>query len=317
MVKTLKPISPRVKDENIIAKEIFDILKKDLLQPLLDELEKNQKIYYNGLIHIKSALKSGKIGLNKGIVKGSFNSSIIKEFNELGFKFDKRIKGFRVDINKLPVTLQLEVGRSNLASKRLAESLLTKLDSVNIDETINNIDLNNKYLDILNNIDNVLIKDVAKVMGITITPNITQKEVIAKEFINNMQLFIKDFTENEIVKLRKKVEANVFEGIRAETLRDDIKKEFEVSKNKANFLAKQEISLLTSKYKETKYRELGIIKYRWSTSRDGRVREDHRELNNKVFSFNNPPIENKEKGSRANPGEAFGCRCVAIPIIEN
>lgn len=79
-------------------------------------------------------------------------------------------------------------------------------------------------------------------------------------------------------------------------------------------MARQETSLLTAKYRKLRYTDVGITKYRWSTSHDDRVRKRHKELDGQVFDFEAPPIVN-EKGDRKNPGEDFGCRCQAIPII--
>lgn len=317
MSKELKPVITPIKFEQEIAKNIYSFLLESLLQPLLDEFKEKKGLYYNSAINnITRAIRSGRIGYDQGIVKGSFNVAIIKEFNKLGFKFDQRIKGFRVNINQLPVELQLTIGKANYAGKRLATSLLDKINNLNIEEKIINFNLQDKYYQILDNIDDNLTKSISQVIGLDIKTTQAQKLKISEEFTNNMKLFIKDFANNEIVKLREQVEQSAFSGVRAESLQRTIEKSFGVSQNKSLFLAKQEIGLFTSFYKEAKYKELGITKYRWSTSRDVRVREDHQDLNNKIFSFNNPPIVNKQTGKRANPSQDFGCRCVAIPIID-
>lgn len=50
--------------------------------------------------------------------------------------------------------------------------------------------------------------------------------------------------------------------------------------------------------------------YIWITSNDGHVRESHQANHRKVFRKDTPP-------STGHPGEAFGCRCQAIPIPEH
>ena len=74
--------------------------------------------------------------------------------------------------------------------------------------------------------------------------------------------------------------------------------------------------MLTSKFKQAKYQQAGISKYKWSIS-NVRTRPDHRALNGKIFSFDDPPITNQETGDKNNPGEDFGCNCVPIPIIDD
>jgi SPP1 gp7 family putative phage head morphogenesis protein len=75
------------------------------------------------------------------------------------------------------------------------------------------------------------------------------------------------------------------------------------------------MSLFVSKYREAVFEENGVKKYIWSTANDIRVRDRHRSLNNKVFSYDDPPVVDKKSGRRANPGEDYNCRCVAIPYL--
>ena len=88
-----------------------------------------------------------------------------------------------------------------------------------------------------------------------------------------------------------------------------------VSKDKARFLARNETSLLTAKYRQIRYEEIGIDKYEWSAVMDKRTRHLHKELNGKIFDFRNPPIIDAHTGQRGNPGETYNCRCLSIPII--
>jgi SPP1 gp7 family putative phage head morphogenesis protein len=115
--------------------------------------------------------------------------------------------------------------------------------------------------------------------------------------------------------LREKVEKSFIAGQRAESLEDFIKDRFSVSENKSRFLARQEMSLASSKFRENRYKQAGVQYYKWSTSKDERVRDSHAELDGRIFNFDDPPIVDKATGSRANPGEWFNCRCVAIPVI--
>ena len=76
--------------------------------------------------------------------------------------------------------------------------------------------------------------------------------------------------------------------------------------------------LYVTKLKETIYTDAGVPKYKWGTvvgSPGHEVRHSHAILKGKIFRWDNPPVVN-EKGDRKNPGEDFGCRCFAIPIVE-
>ncbi len=95
-----------------------------------------------------------------------------------------------------------------------------------------------------------------------------------------------------------------------------IEARFDVSKNKATFLAEQETNLLVAKFREERFKETVGDEYTWMTSHDSRVRHDHKVLDGQRFFFSTPPITNRVTGARNNPGEDFRCRCVARPVLK-
>jgi SPP1 gp7 family putative phage head morphogenesis protein len=150
-----------------------------------------------------------------------------------------------------------------------------------------------------------------------IVPQLTpeQRGTLAAEWGQNLDLYIRDWTSKNILELREKIQDSALSGRRSSELIEIVQKNYGVSRDKAKFLARQETSLLLSKYREVRYRDIGVETYRWSTSNDVRVRADHKHLQGKVFKFSNPPVVDTQNGRRANPGEDFGCRCVAIPVF--
>ena len=142
-----------------------------------------------------------------------------------------------------------------------------------------------------------------------------KRNLLKKEFTENIELSIKNFTDKQTIKLRHLVEENALYGLKNQTLVDAIRKEFKVTLNKAKFLARNETGIFTAKYHKAKALSLGYTKYVWIGVNDEREREMHKELNNLVFEFENPPIVNK-KGDRLNPGEDYNCRCVARTLTE-
>ena len=156
--------------------------------------------------------------------------------------------------------------------------------------------------------------------GITVAPKLTKDErnTIAKAYTKNLDKYIKDFSEKEIVELRSKIEKNVLEGGRYESMVDIIEKSYGVSKRKAKFLARQETGLMMSEFKKVRYLDAGVKEYIWTCAAGSPkhpVRPMHKALDGKKFSWNNPPITD-EKGNRNNPGEDFNCRCYAIPVVK-
>lgn len=310
----LKPIKPDLKSEKQTERKILDFLFESIFEPVLVAMQSSKDVYFNSSNKIEEAIKKGKIQYSQGIIKGDFNAALSKEFRSLGFKFDSRIKGYRKELVNLPVNLQVAIAQTASNYEKMSQTMIRAID--NLHNNYQEVSFVSNYEDVLTSIDDNFTKTVSDAIGIKTELTDNQRNKIARDYSNNLNLYIKNFFDEEILILREDVERAVFEGIRAESLQKTIEKRFSVSESKAKFLAKQEISLLTSKYKQAKYQELGINKYKWSSSQDSRTRPDHKELNGKIFSFDDPPIEDKSKGTKANPGEPFGCRCVAIPIID-
>ena len=158
--------------------------------------------------------------------------------------------------------------------------------------------------------------------AITIVPTISpeQRAALKAQYVDDVSISVKNFTVAQTEKLRAMVEENLFTGLADnKSLVQSIVDEFGVTESKARFLSRQETSLFTAKYRKITYMEAGITHYKWSTAGDNdpRVRPMHKELNGKIFTWDNPPITSPT-GARNHPGEDFGpCRCVAIGIIED
>jgi SPP1 gp7 family putative phage head morphogenesis protein len=103
-------------------------------------------------------------------------------------------------------------------------------------------------------------------------------------------------------------------GARVEVLERDIREATNATKSQAALIARNETLTLYSQVTQERHRSAGIERFVWSTSRDQRVRPSHAELENKEFSYSDPPIV---EGIPTLPGvTAVQCRCLALPIIE-
>jgi SPP1 gp7 family putative phage head morphogenesis protein len=98
-------------------------------------------------------------------------------------------------------------------------------------------------------------------------------------------------------------------GESVKTLASKLQERVDVSKSKAEFIARDQTLKLNGEINKIRQTNAGVTDYVWSTSKDERVRPEHAELEGQTFSWNDPP----EPG---HPGEDFQCRCVAIPVIE-
>ena len=317
--KQLQPIkdSPELIEE--LEAQIDVILYDILFAPLIKSIKENKRIFFNERDNsaIIKAIKSGKIRYGNNIFIGSFNATTAKEFRELGIKYIKRIKGYKKEMNNLPVNIQVAIAQRADSYKQMARQLVITVDKMdsNINEITKNINFDNTLEKVFTDINKKFKKTVTDKIGLSINFTADQIKILSQEYTNNLKIYIKDFAQEETLILRQKAEDIVLSGTRAKDFTKIIEERFAVSTKKAKFLAKQEISLLTSKYKQVKYESVGVSKYKWSIS-NVRTRPDHKALNGKVFSFDDPPISNTSTGARNNPGEDFGCNCQAIPIIE-
>ena len=100
------------------------------------------------------------------------------------------------------------------------------------------------------------------------------------------------------------------EGKRAEEIAGQLEDRFDVSQRNAARIARDQIGKLNGELTRERQKNLGIRRYRWQSSGDERVRDEHRALDGKVFSWDDPPEE-------GHPGTPIQCRCWADPVVED
>ena len=302
--------------EKYLNKIFVSILYRPLLDIITEEIG-DTWIKENSKQDLLKAILSGRIQYTQTQhFEGKFNSSISHEIVKLGGRWDKKMKRWYVPKSALPYDVQDAIGQASLKFASLTQKLTKKLDS-----------LHQQFLDFKSSYDLAPLfeKTVDKLekgfqegaKGIIVTPELTPEMIknIAEKWGDNLNLYIKDWEVETIKRLRGRVLSNTFAGNRAESLVNIIEHDFGMSENKAKFLARQETALLMSQFREERFKSAGVQKYRWSTSGDSRVRERHRELQGKVFTWDNPPIID-EQGHRGHPGQDFNCRCIAVPLVD-
>lgn len=312
-MKYLQPLPVKPEYWTEIEKKIQAIFLSTFNIPVAELLSEENVIIKNFKNSIIDALRINRIYYIDGAFYGNFNSSISRELKALGAVFNGAKRAWQLDI--LPPEISTTIAQMDDKFAKINHQIINILDNMNIDELIQTADLTISYDRTIDKMEMDFNKSIA---SISIAPqlNAETKRIIAEQWGENLNLYVKDWAENNILELRQKVVANTFRGQRAENLVQMIKDNYHVSENKAKFLARQETSMLMSKYRETRYRDIGSQKYRWSGAGDEREREDHKELNNKIFLWSDPPVVNRQTGKRAHPGEDFNCRCIAVGIID-
>lgn len=103
-------------------------------------------------------------------------------------------------------------------------------------------------------------------------------------------------------------------GHRVEVIREQIQKQFGKSRAKADLIARDQVNKLNGELTQLRQTGLGIEKYTWRDSGDGRVRQRHRDLDGTIQSWNDPPVTN-DAGDTNHPGGDYQCRCYAEPLL--
>ncbi len=320
MWKELKPIKESTVDFEKIEARIIAAFRKKLYEPLMKELLISRNKIENSTDDLLKAITEGTITFSKATFSGKFDAKTSRELRELGATWDKKTSSFKLTKRSLPIPIRSAINTSAQRFEERLKLIDKKISEVLPEEIAGSV----KTADLFDHTLWKTEKEFQKTLeNITVAPQLSNKQRvrIAEEWQDNMDLFIKDFAEEEIKKLRQEVMQSAFAGNRRESLIDSIQKSYGVTQRKARFLARQETSLMMAKFKEVRYTDVGVKEYRWACvagSKNHPVRHSHKILEGKVFRWDTPPITTapNEPVRRNNPGQDYNCRCFARPIVK-
>jgi SPP1 gp7 family putative phage head morphogenesis protein len=329
-VKTLAPVVHKETYTRAAEIALMEYLDAVIFTPLealleargfgadLDRAEQDER--RASLDVLQDAIESGRIWYADGVFGGTFNAAISRELRKLGATPDPEMGTFRLAKDKMPVPLRSAVATTEARVQQVHKDMDTLLGQMaeNVAAASPGIDTAALMARMLADLDQQFDKSVKPIEAISISMDLSPEiaEQLRVTLTENMDLYIKGWAQEEIQALRVMVQENAAAGYRADRLARVIAAQKGVSMRKTNFLAAQETSLFTAKYRQARYESVGCTRYKWSTSHDALVRKDHAALDGKFFEWKNPPITNRATGARNNPGEDWRCRCRALPVIE-
>ena len=149
---------------------------------------------------------------------------------------------------------------------------------------------------------------------------------LIKEFsMTNLRL-IKDMPDQFLFQVQNELVEAVRNGQRAEVFQDTVQERLGVAESRAKLIARDQIGSIAGGITETRQRELGVTRYRWSTSNDERVvgnpsglypkvtsprmHGNHYDRDGEIFNWAEPPQD-------GHPGRPINCRCTASPVVED
>lgn len=313
----LKEIKETTQDFDQIEKRIKEHFRQEIYYPLLAELLEPKSALQNASSDaLLAALRSGRITFYRGTFSGKLNAQISKELRALGAKFSRSEGTYKIPVRSLPMGMRAAIASSESQFQKRLDQIDRKLAAVSPEAVAASI----KTADLFDKTLWKTEKEFQKsVQGITISPQLTahQRKRIADEWQTNLQLYIRDFTEKETTELRKQMQETVFSGNRYESVVKKIQESYGVTARKAKFLARQETSLLMTKFKQTRYQAAGVEWYKWNCvagTANHPVRPLHLKNKGKYFRWDDPPVVD-EQGNKKNPGQDYNCRCTAQAVV--
>lgn len=106
----------------------------------------------------------------------------------------------------------------------------------------------------------------------------------------------------------------MLQGTRPEQLIDKIKALGNITRNRAELIARTEVARASSTLVQARAEHVGSKEYIWRTSRDGAVRPSHKKMEGVVVRWDSPPTLD---GFTAHAGCSPRCRCFPAPVLPN
>ncbi|MEO4053385.1 minor capsid protein [Solibacillus sp. CAU 1738] len=166
----------------------------------------------------------------------------------------------------------------------------------------------------VNRVNRHNLEQQMKVKGINLVATEPWLKDFMQQHIKNNVGYIKNIEIEMYERIDQAVRDGVKNGASTKAIRKAIMEQTDISEGRAQFLAVDQAGSILGQMTAERHQRLGIEKFTWDTSGDERVRDSHRELDGKVFSYDGLPTIN---GRVVLPGEDYRCRCVALPMFED
>ena len=262
------------------------------------------------------ALRSGRMQYSidargGGVFSGETSASLGRALRALGANFDSRERIYRIKPESIPPEVLASGAAHAAACERAHQRMDRFLVGVQgqLDQYVARMDPSTLRADqMIANVTREFQTGVQRVGIPFVKPDAAARAAMSAAYTHNAQLWIKKWVAEDIVRLRHQVEANVRSGARASTLAARISQRYQVSASKARFLSRQESGLWMAAYHKEQYLGAGVPRYVWSTSKDCDVRNGHKQLEGRVFTWSEgAPAKYMSCGEPCNPHEDFQC----------
>ncbi len=322
MKTRLAPILDRDEYSAPLAQELVTYLDEILFGPMRAIIGEDS-VRANSPSALHAAITTGRVVYRDNAFRGQFSAEISKELRAMGAALFGSI--FVISMTQVPWTVRDWLRHARERDEQIHKALIgfLALALLNLGKASTGVQFAKIVDKTIADLQRQLIGSVAEA-GLPAAPKLPEAVATGlREQVETGTTFsVVNFTTEQITELRAKIALNLENGGGLQRLADLIEASYGVSRRRAEIIARSEFSLAVARFREERYRELGITQYVWETSHDERVRPTHGETNNhrvldgRTFAFDDPPIVDSATGRRRNPGEDYGpCRCVPIPVV--
>lgn len=164
-----------------------------------------------------------------------------------------------------------------------------------------------------------------RLLGVDVFKSEPWLRPLISDWVTQNVSLVRSVGEKALGDLEQTILSMVRDGASINDIREEIRAKFNLSVSRAKLIARDQVNKFNGQLTEERQTRLGVKEYIWRTSEDVRVRgvanpstqgANHVRLNGKVFSWDKPPVTNRNKGERNHPGGDIQCRCWAEPIMD-
>ncbi|MCK4521411.1 MAG: minor capsid protein [Nanoarchaeota archaeon] len=160
-------------------------------------------------------------------------------------------------------------------------------------------------------------KFLKSTVGVPLLPREFWLGDMVSSFTEQNSALIKNAAQSVHDDIQGIVQRGVASGARHEKIRGQIfgtklkRGIFRKLITRVKLIARDQVSKLNGDLNQQRQNDLGVRRYRWRTSRDERVRENHVVKEGNIYSWDKPPPDT------GHPSEDPQCRCYAEAVISD
>jgi SPP1 gp7 family putative phage head morphogenesis protein len=137
-----------------------------------------------------------------------------------------------------------------------------------------------------------------------------------REYLNEQVGLITSLPRGAAERVHQLTLKGITEGTRADEIVREIRRTGEVTRSRANTIARTEVSRTASALTMVRAKYVGSEYFVWRTALDSDVRPLHKKLEGRAFRWDDPPVSG-ENGERSLPGAIYNCRCYPEPVLRD